>query len=225
VTRNGLIGVVDGFQRRHRWAGFPLAVLYKFFDDQGSSLTALVTYYGFLSLFPLLLLLVTILGFALHGDPHLQATLLNSALAQFPVIGTQLRENVRAASGSGFGLVVGVAGTLYGSLGAAQATQNALSRVWAIPRNERPNPFSSRLRSLGLILVLGCRGARPAGGHGDGPAAQRGARAGGDGRRTERPAASPRHARRAGRDGPVRDASRMPRSTRTAEPSPRPTAS
>jgi YihY family inner membrane protein len=155
VTRNGLIGVVDGFQRRHRWAGFPLAVVYKFFDDQGSYLTALVTYYGFLSLFPLLLLLVTILGFALHGDPHLQATLLNSALAQFPVIGTQLRENVRAASGSGFGLVVGVAGTLYGSLGAAQATQNALSRVWAIPRNERPNPFSSRLRSLGLILVLG----------------------------------------------------------------------
>jgi YihY family inner membrane protein len=132
-----------------------LAVVYKFFDDQGSYLTALVTYYGFLSLFPLLLLLVTILGFALHGDPQLQARLLNSALSQFPVVGTQLRENVHASSGSGLALVAGIAGTLYGSLGAAQATQNALSRVWAIPRNERPNPFSSRLRSLGLILVLG----------------------------------------------------------------------
>ena len=150
-----MIGAVDRFQRRHRWAGFPLAVLYKFFDDQGSYLTALVTYYGFLSLFPLLLLLVTILGFALHGDPHLQARLLNSALAQFPVIGTQLRENVRASSGSGLGLIAGVMGTVYGCLGAAQATQNALSRIWAIPRNERPNPFTSRLRSLGLILVLG----------------------------------------------------------------------
>jgi YihY family inner membrane protein len=148
-------GALDGFQRRHRWAGFPLAVLYKFFDDQGSYLTALVTYYGFLSLFPLLLLLVTILGFALHGDPQLQARLLDSALSQFPVVGTQLRENVRATSGSGLGLAAGIAGTLYGSLGAAQATQNALSRVWAIPRNERPNPLSSRLRSLGLILVLG----------------------------------------------------------------------
>jgi membrane protein len=155
VSDGRVIGALDGFQRRHRWVGFPLAVVYKFSDDQGSYLTALVTYYGFLSLFPLLLLLVTILGFALHGDPHLQARLLDSALSQFPVIGTQLRENVRGSSGSGLGLVAGVAGTLYGSLGAAQATQNALSRVWAIPRNERPNPFASRLRSLGLILVLG----------------------------------------------------------------------
>ena len=52
MSRDGVIGAVDGFQQRHRWAGFPLAVLYKFFDDQGSYLTALVTYYGFLSLFP-----------------------------------------------------------------------------------------------------------------------------------------------------------------------------
>jgi YihY family inner membrane protein len=155
VSRRRVIGALDGFQRRHRCVGFPLAVVYKFFDDQGSYLTALVTYYGFLSLFPLLLLLVTILGFALHGDPQLQARLLNSALSQFPVVGTQLRENVHASSGSGLALVAGIAGTLYGSLGAAQATQNALSRIWAIPRNERPNPFTSRLRSLGLILVLG----------------------------------------------------------------------
>jgi membrane protein len=146
---------VDRFQRRHTWAGFPLAVVYKFADDQGGYLTALITYYGFLSLFPLLLLLVTILGFALHGDPHLQARLLNSALAQFPVIGSQLRENVHAHSGSGLALVVGIVGTLYGCLGAAQATQNALNRAWAVPRNERPNPIKSRLRSLLLVVVLG----------------------------------------------------------------------
>src|SRR5581483_9235931 len=52
-------GRVDGYQRRHRWAGLPLAVVYKFADDQGGYLTALITYYGFVSLFPLLLLLVT----------------------------------------------------------------------------------------------------------------------------------------------------------------------
>ena len=109
MNRGRVIGALDGFQRRHRCVGFPLAVLYKFVDDQGSYLTALVTYYGFLSLFPLLLLLVTILGFALHGDPHLQARLLDSALSQFPVIGTQLRENVRASSGSGLGLAAGIA--------------------------------------------------------------------------------------------------------------------
>jgi len=63
------IDAVDGYQRRHRWLGFPIAVLYKFGDDQGPYLTALITYYGFLSLFPLLLLLVTILGFALQTIP------------------------------------------------------------------------------------------------------------------------------------------------------------
>jgi YihY family inner membrane protein len=150
-----LVASLDAFQRRHRWAGFPLAVLYKYADDQGGYLAALITYYGFLSLFPLLLLLVTILGFALHGDPHLQAKLLNSALAQFPLFGSQLRESVHARTGSGLGLVVGILGTLYGCLGAAQATQNALNRAWAVPRNIRPNPILSRLRSLLLIVVLG----------------------------------------------------------------------
>jgi membrane protein len=150
-----LVASLDAFQRRHRWAGFPLAVLYKYADDQGGYLAALITYYGFLSLFPLLLLLVTILGFALHSDPHLQARLLNSALAQFPLFGSQLRESVHAPAGSGLGLAVGIVGTLYGCLGAAQATQNALNRAWAVPRNVRPNPIISRLRSLLLIVVLG----------------------------------------------------------------------
>ncbi len=150
-----VVSSLDGFQRRHRWAGFPLAVVYKFADDQGGYLAALITYYGFLSLFPLLLLLVTILAFVLHGDPHLQVKLLNSALAQFPVIGSQLRENVHARSGSGLALVVGIVGTLYGCLGAAGATQNALNRAWAVPRNQRPNPIKSRLRSLLLVVVLG----------------------------------------------------------------------
>ncbi|MGW1590183.1 hypothetical protein [Streptomyces sp. NPDC002386] len=63
---------LDRYQRRHRWAGVPLAVVYKFFDDQATYLAALLTYYGFVSLFPLLLLLVAILSGALHGNPRLQ---------------------------------------------------------------------------------------------------------------------------------------------------------
>ncbi|MBA2546182.1 MAG: YihY/virulence factor BrkB family protein, partial [Solirubrobacterales bacterium] len=73
-----MLEAVDGYQRRHSWLGFPLAVIYKFGDDQGPYLTALITYYGFLSLFPLMLLLVTILGFVLEGDPELQEKLVDS---------------------------------------------------------------------------------------------------------------------------------------------------
>ena len=63
-----VLTTLDAHQRTRRWLGFPIAVVYKFADDQGPYLAALITYYGFLSLFPLLLLLVTILGFVLQGD-------------------------------------------------------------------------------------------------------------------------------------------------------------
>jgi inner membrane protein YhjD len=149
------IHAVDAYQRRHRWLGFALGVIYKFGDDQGPYLTALITYYGFLSLFPLLLLLFTILGFVLQHDPRLQAEVVGSTLAQLPIVGSQLGHNVRALKGSGLGLAAGVAGTLYGCLGAAGALQNAFNRVWAVPRNERPNPILLRVRGLLLLLVLG----------------------------------------------------------------------
>src|SRR5690349_18387763 len=151
----GITEKLDKLQRRRHWAGFPLAVIYKFADDQGSYLAALIAYYGFLSLFPLLLLLVTILGFVLDSDPQLQEELLDSALAQFPVIGSQLTDNVQSLSGSGAGLALGILLTLYGCLGVAGAAQNAFNRAWAVPRNRRPNPIKSRLRSLLLLPVLG----------------------------------------------------------------------
>lgn len=145
---------LDRYQRTHRRAGFPIAVFYKFVDDQGAYLAAIITYYGIVSLFPLLLLGSTILNFVLQGDPTLTHDVLNSALGQFPVVGDQLTDP-RGISGSGIGLVVGILGTVYGGLGVAQAAQNAMNTIWRVPRNSRPNPFQSRLRSLLLLLVVG----------------------------------------------------------------------
>jgi YihY family inner membrane protein len=150
-----LVGRVDRFQRRHRAAGYPLAVVYKFVDDQGNFLTAMITYYAFLSLFPLLLLLISVLGFALHNDPDLQQRVLDSALSRLPVIGQQIGENVQSLRGSALAVVIGALGGLYGSLGVVQATQNAFNKVWAVPRNSRPNPIVARVRSLAMLVVLG----------------------------------------------------------------------
>jgi membrane protein len=147
---------LDRFQRKHPAAGFPLAVLYKFFDDQGTYLAALIAYYGFLSLFPLLLLMVTILGYALADNPDLQNRLVDSALSQFPVIGDQIGQNVASLRGNLTALVVGILGSLYGALGVANAAQNAMNRVWGVARARRPNPFKARGRSfLFLFLLLG----------------------------------------------------------------------
>jgi membrane protein len=145
---------LDRFQRKHPWAGFPLAVTYKYFDDFGAYLAALLTYYGFVSLFPLLLLLSTILGFVLAGDQRLQHEVLTSALQQFPVIGGDLAQPKRLGGGP-VGLVVGIAGCLYGGLGVAQAFQYANNTMWAVPRNNRPNPLKARGRSMLLLATAG----------------------------------------------------------------------
>jgi YihY family inner membrane protein len=144
----------DSFQRRHRWAGYPLGVVYKFGDDQGNYLAALLTYYAFLSVFPLLLLGSAILGFVLQGNEHLQHQILDSTLARFPVIGDDLRAP-GGLKGSGIAVAVGILTSLYGGLGVANATQNALNVAWAVPRNRRPNPIMIRLRSLVLLAFSG----------------------------------------------------------------------
>jgi membrane protein len=154
LAQMGVADAVDGFQRRHRVVGFPIAVFYKFFDDQGVYLAALITYYGFLSLFPLLLLLASVLGFVLRNDPELQQRILDSTISQFPVIGDQLRDP-GSLDGSGVAVVVGAIVAVYGALGVAQAVQNALNIAWAVPRNDRPNPVKARLRSLLIILTGG----------------------------------------------------------------------
>jgi len=134
--------------------GYPLGVIYKYFDDQGNYLAAIITYYAFISIFPLLLLGSTILGFFLEGDPERQQELLDSALAQFPIIGDQLGRP-EGLTGSTTALVVGSLVALYGALGLGQALQNTLNVAWGVPRNSRPNPILLRLKSLFLLLTAG----------------------------------------------------------------------
>jgi membrane protein len=146
---------LDRYQRRHGWLGLPLAIVYKFVDDRGPYLAALLTYYAFVSLFPLLLLFFSALGFFLQGHPGLRHELEHAALKDFPVIGPQLGKNVASFRGSGPALAVGVLGTLYGGLGAMQAAQAGFNRIYGIARHEQPNPLRSRLRSLALLALLG----------------------------------------------------------------------
>ncbi|MFD8706547.1 YihY/virulence factor BrkB family protein [Kitasatospora sp. NPDC059648] len=150
----GLLDRLDDYQRRHHRVGLVLAVVYKFIDDQGTYLAALITYYGFLSVFPLLLLLVTALGFALHGDTQLQQQILHSALGRFPVIGDQIATNVHSLQGNGLALGIGIAGSLYGASGVAQAIQNAFDTVWAVPQHRRRNAVAARARGLPLLGLL-----------------------------------------------------------------------
>jgi len=127
----------------------------KFTDDQGGNLAALLAFYGFVSLFPLLLVLVTILGVVLRDYPTVQQRVLDSALVDFPVIGDQIKTNLRGVGRSGLGLAFGIIGSVLGARGLANAAQDALNRVWAVPFSRRPDFPFSWLRSYGIIAVLG----------------------------------------------------------------------
>ncbi|HET7066029.1 MAG TPA: YihY/virulence factor BrkB family protein [Nocardioides sp.] len=150
----GLVSGLDRSQRRFAVLGVPLAIWYKFVDDQGNYLAATITYYAFIAIFPLLLLGSSILGFVLQSDPGLASRILDSALANFPIVGDQLGRP-GGLKGSVPGVVIGSVAALYGSLGLGQALQNANNVAWAVPRNRRPNPITLRLRSLLLLVTTG----------------------------------------------------------------------
>ncbi|QYJ03181.1 YihY/virulence factor BrkB family protein [Nocardioides panacisoli] len=150
----GAAGKVDRFQRRVPVLGVPLAVIYKYFDDQGNYLAAMLAFYAFIAIFPLLLLATSILGFLLQGFPDLERATLDSALAQFPIIGDELGRPGRLR-GSVSAIVVGGFGALYGALGLGLGLQNAQAQAWGVPRNSRPHPVLTRLTSLLLLVVAG----------------------------------------------------------------------
>jgi membrane protein len=144
----------DALQQRNPWLAVPVAVWKKFGDDQAGNLAALIAYYGFVAIFPLLLVLVTVLDIVLKNNPELQHRLLNSALSQYPVIGQQLG-HIGPLHESGVALAVGLIGTFIGARGVATAIQNALNSVWEIPYARRPGFPWSWLRSFGLMVVIG----------------------------------------------------------------------
>jgi YihY family inner membrane protein len=146
---------LDAFQQGNRPAGFLFAVVKKFGDDRAGMLAALMSYYGFLALFPLLLLLVTILGFALHGNPSLQDHVLNSTLSDLPVIGDQLRSNIHSLRASPIATIIGAAGLLWGSLGVTQAAQFAMAQVWNVEGKDRPGFLTRLIRGILFIGTLG----------------------------------------------------------------------
>jgi len=151
---SALVDQVDHFQRRRRVIGVPLAVIYKFNDDQGSYLAAVITYYAFIAIFPLLLIASSVLGFVLQGNEKLQQEVLTSALSQFPIVGTQLGKP-GGIQGSTSAVLVGGLTALYGIVGLGQAAQNSVNATWAVPRNSRLNPLLSRVSSLALLLLAG----------------------------------------------------------------------
>lgn len=151
------VRILDAWQQQHRIPAFVFAVFKKFGDDQAGNLVALLTYFAFLATFPLLLALSGILGMVLRGNPSLQVSIQTSALAQFPIIGTQLGSQIGLSSlgDSTPALIIGTVGAILGGRGLGNALQNTLNTLWNVPKVARPGFPSNYLRTFGLLALLG----------------------------------------------------------------------
>ena len=146
---------VDEAHQRRPWLAFPYAVIKKFGDDQAGNLAALISYYAFFSLFPLMLVLVTVLGMVLQRNTEFREAIQDSALANFPVIGEEISNNVKAIEGSGLALAVGIALALWAGLGVLKVMQTAMNTIWNVPYRHRPNFLKTLLRAMIMLAVLG----------------------------------------------------------------------
>ena len=146
---------LDDLQQRHRATAFVFGVVKKYGDDNGGALAVQLTYALFTTIFPLFLLLVTLLALVLSDDPAARHAVLHSAFGEFPIVGTQLSRNIHVLHrNSAFGLAIGIIGLAYGSTGLAGTGLYAMAQIWNIPGAERPNYVTRLLRSLLFLSLL-----------------------------------------------------------------------
>lgn len=146
------ISWADTQQQRRKILAFPYAVMKKYDEDKGNYLAALLAFYGFLSLFPLLIVLTAVAQKVSLGNYDLQDKILESVTSYFPALGTSLAESIQTPSKAGLALVIGLIIALYGARGIADAVQHALNHIWGIPRDRRAGFPTSLVRSFGIII-------------------------------------------------------------------------
>lgn len=144
---------LDRLAHRHAWIGFPLAVFEKFGEDRAGALAAQLAYYAIFSIFPLLLVLSTLLGFVLHAEPSWQHAVERSAIAQLPLVTS--RDEPTPLHGSAFLLVIGLVLALWSGLAVVRAGQSAFDAVYDVDPRHRPGFASDIKRAFGTLLIGG----------------------------------------------------------------------
>jgi YihY family inner membrane protein len=145
----------DSFQQRHVPVAFVVGVVKKYGDDNGGVLVANLAYSAFISIFPLLLILVTVLIQVAAHDPALRQQVLAAVARQFPLVGNQLAGNIHALRRSTLaGLVAGLLLLVWGVTGLAQSGLFTMEQVWNLPGPARPGYLPRLGRAVLFLAVL-----------------------------------------------------------------------
>ena len=147
---------LDGFQQRHRVTAVVAATVGKYADDQAGRLSSLLAYTAFLAVFPLVLVLLTLVEVLLFGHPTAQKEVVDAALRQFPDVGDELRHNITGLSGRNTALLVVLfLWLVYGCLRLSRSAQELMVTVWDVPRSALPGFTRWLPRAVGFLVILG----------------------------------------------------------------------
>jgi YihY family inner membrane protein len=146
---------VDQAQQQRTVTAFPFGVIKKFGDDNGGVLVTNLAYAAFVSIFPLLLILVTVLVNIAAHDPSLRSQVISGATREFPLIGRQLASNIHGLNRATVpSLVVGLLLLVWGVTSLAQAGLFTMEQVWNLPGPARPGYLPRLGRSLAFLVLL-----------------------------------------------------------------------
>lgn len=150
-----IIRKLDDYQQSHRFTAFSYAVIKKYGEDKAGQQAALLTYYSFLSLFPLLLVLTTVTAILTNGHPHWQSIVIKGTTNYFPVLGGQLSAHIHSLHRNGLALAVGLLLTVYGSRAVADAFRQGVQRVWRITEKENDGFLQALYKDFAILIVGG----------------------------------------------------------------------
>ncbi len=142
----------DGVQRRHTVFGFPFAVVKKYGDDDGIRHAALLTYYGFLSIFPLLLLVTVVVTAVLRDNIELRTQIIDAIVP--PDLHDTVTNALARMPSNPVPLTIGVIGLVLSGLGVVFSAYHTLNHVAAVPHRSRLEFFPRYVRIVVMLLLL-----------------------------------------------------------------------
>ena len=155
----GVLAKIDKLQRRRPILGFPLAVFKRYGEDHGGWLGSLISYYGFFSLYPLLVVFATVATWIFKDRPETLQRILEALWSKVPfasgTLSAEVDEQVKSLSGHSPTLILSLIVTLWGGIGVVRVLQDAVNTIWGVPRYSRPGFFPKLGRGALIIGLLG----------------------------------------------------------------------
>lgn len=150
MAASGVMEKLDAVQKQHRPAGVAVATFKKFQEDRSTRLASIMAFWAFFSIFPLLLVFVSVLGYVLPAS--IKSQVLHHVAAMFPLLNPS---TVGSLSGSVWSIVVGGVTAVWSGLSVMRSTEWAFNTVWEIPENERPKQVKQILGALKALATIG----------------------------------------------------------------------